>query len=244
MKRKILFIALVAACSTAIFLSCKKNNEIVAAVSPKTESLVKTPATRTSARNTDVQSLRMVIKPTTFENRSLRDALGCFPDLQSWLASLSPDVKEALFEDYPWLKGYVIDLPELIDNYHTSVLITANEEGSVGIIRKWKGNIINGKFTGELLLTDLENKTILHNQYEGGIRISENDKFNDWVENGVGCKPNAGSGAYFGHCTRAQFNAAYQRAKSECEGDFVCDVACSFNPCWVMYLTSAMIDCR
>jgi len=44
-------------------------------------------------------------------------------------------------------------------------------------------------------------------------------------------------------CTEEQFNANYQAAKSSCEGDWQCDVSCSFNPCALSYLASAVIAC-
>jgi hypothetical protein len=44
-------------------------------------------------------------------------------------------------------------------------------------------------------------------------------------------------------CTRAKFNKFYQEAKSECEADWVCDVACSVNPCFISYLAYAVGKC-
>ena len=44
-------------------------------------------------------------------------------------------------------------------------------------------------------------------------------------------------------CTYQQFNAAYMNAKNECEKDWLCDFACSFNPCAVSYTISAVRYC-
>jgi hypothetical protein len=44
-------------------------------------------------------------------------------------------------------------------------------------------------------------------------------------------------------CTRQQFNEKYQKAKKECEDDFVCDTACSFNPCSIAYVAAATVEC-
>ena len=44
-------------------------------------------------------------------------------------------------------------------------------------------------------------------------------------------------------CTRAKFNKFYQEAKSECESDWICDVACSVNPCFISYLAYAVGKC-
>ncbi len=44
-------------------------------------------------------------------------------------------------------------------------------------------------------------------------------------------------------CTNADFNCEYDQAKSTCESDWQCDFACSFNPCAIAYLASAIIAC-
>lgn len=44
-------------------------------------------------------------------------------------------------------------------------------------------------------------------------------------------------------CTEEQFNYLYQSAKNECESDWQCDLACSFNPCAVAYVAYAVSKC-
>lgn len=44
-------------------------------------------------------------------------------------------------------------------------------------------------------------------------------------------------------CTEERFNAFYQEAKSRCEDDWLCDVACSINPCFIAYLAFAVGKC-
>lgn len=44
-------------------------------------------------------------------------------------------------------------------------------------------------------------------------------------------------------CTKAEFNAFYQAAKKECEANWICDVACSVNPCFISYLAFAVGKC-
>ena len=44
-------------------------------------------------------------------------------------------------------------------------------------------------------------------------------------------------------CTDEQFNATYQAAKAECEGQWDCDFACSFNPCAIAYFFTAVMAC-
>lgn len=44
-------------------------------------------------------------------------------------------------------------------------------------------------------------------------------------------------------CTKEQFNSHYQKAKNECESDWQCDFACSFNPCAIAYAVKAVSMC-
>ena len=44
-------------------------------------------------------------------------------------------------------------------------------------------------------------------------------------------------------CSEEKFNAFYQEAKANCEEDWLCDVACSINPCFISYLAFAVGKC-
>ncbi len=44
-------------------------------------------------------------------------------------------------------------------------------------------------------------------------------------------------------CTEEQFNAFYQEAKKKCSDDWLCDFACTFNPCAISYVAYAVIKC-
>lgn len=44
-------------------------------------------------------------------------------------------------------------------------------------------------------------------------------------------------------CTRAQFNEFYMQAKLKCENEFFCDVLCSLEPCFIVYLAYAVDKC-
>lgn len=45
------------------------------------------------------------------------------------------------------------------------------------------------------------------------------------------------------HCNNDEFNREYQRAKDECESNWQCDFACSFNVCAISYLAVAIRRC-
>ena len=44
-------------------------------------------------------------------------------------------------------------------------------------------------------------------------------------------------------CSKAQFNAYYQEAKNTCSDDWLCDFACTFNPCAISYAAFAVGKC-
>lgn len=45
------------------------------------------------------------------------------------------------------------------------------------------------------------------------------------------------------NCTEAQFSEYYQSAKKTCNDDFLCDLACSINPCAISYVAYAVGRC-
>lgn len=45
------------------------------------------------------------------------------------------------------------------------------------------------------------------------------------------------------NCTETQFAAFYEEAKKTCANDWLCDFACTFNPCAISYIAYAVIKC-
>ena len=45
------------------------------------------------------------------------------------------------------------------------------------------------------------------------------------------------------NCTEAQFSEYYQAAKKTCNDDFLCDLACTINPCAISYIAYAVGRC-
>lgn len=78
--------------------------------------------------------------------------------------------------------------------------------------------IVNNKFSNKINLNTLTQGTLALN--------SKNIKSNrEWI------------------CSEENFNAFYQEAKAKCEDDWLCDVACSINPCFIAYLAFAVGKC-
>lgn len=243
MKKMILGVAMIAIAATSVFVACKKGDE-------KKESQTMQPV-QTLMKD---ESHKAVIKGSTVIPMTDPDLLGCLSCYQgwigNWLSTLSPEALKVVFEDFPFLKGYVIDFGQKLNGYDVSILMVRNSENGedFSLIRKTKGAYNeNNKFTGEVVFAEMNGTEILHNTYVAGVRTNEVNHLDEWVENPsvLPCAAPTGSGSdkYFGHCTRSQFNAAYNRAKNECESDWQCDFLCSFHPCKIVYIASAMMDC-
>jgi len=173
-------------------------------------------------------------------------------DRSGWVSfavpsSLSPEAQQIIFNDFPWLKGYFIDIQTKYQGWDMEVYIVKNNEENVNMSlpQKHNGSFLNGKYSGEYVLQDISTGIeILHNTYVDGVRTIEVDNFTTWVnQTPTQCQVGNQDKRYFGHCTYGQFNAIYQKAKADCESDFMCDLACSFNPCRIVYIASAMHSC-
>jgi hypothetical protein len=241
MRKIILGLTILAIAATSVFVACKKGDE-------KKESQTKQPV---QTLMKDVPH-KAVIKGSTVIPMTDSGLLGCLSCYQgwisNWISTLSPEALKVVFEDFPFLNGYIINFGQKVGGYDVSVLMVRNTETGedFSLIRKTKGALDeNNKLTGEFVLAEMNGTEILHNTYVAGIRTIEINHLDEWVENPsvMPCAAPAGADKYFGHCTRAQFNAAYNRAKNECESDWQCDFLCSFHPCKIVYIASAMMDC-
>lgn len=236
MKKLILGLSLLAIAATITFVACKKDEvkQKIVTKSKTTNALMKE------------EALIAVIETTTSIPMTDPGLLGCISCYNSWisdwLSTLSPEALKIVFEDYPFLEGYVIKFGQKVNGYDVSILITHNSitGEDLSLIRKTKGTLdADNKLTGEFVLAEMNGTEILHNTYVGGVRTNEINNLNVWQDNPsvLPCAAPSGSeGKFFGKCTRSQFNAAYNKAKSACEADWQCDLACSFNPCAIIYL--------
>jgi hypothetical protein len=75
----------------------------------------------------------------------------------------------------------------------------------------------------------------IHNGKFTNFKINNNIGKNAKIEANLGCTWT---------CTKSEFNAAYQKAKKECEDDWLCDFACTFTPCAAAYLAEAVRQCH
>lgn len=161
-----------------------------------------------------------------------------FSDLTSFLGSLemsdieseNTDLTKVQFKDYPELTGVQISL--FSDNSFTQrdllSIYDSKSKTRFTLIREIEGFCNNE--TGSITFRSPDDKFILSTHYKDGINISEYNSMQKTADKAM-------------NCTYDEFGEFYFAAKEECESDWLCDLACSFNPCSIAYLASAVIEC-
>ncbi len=109
------------------------------------------------------------------------------------------------------------------------------------ILREKNNNFI--KDTIALQLKNLNGSLLFNEQYINGRSIKINNgllaKNNFYQSSPLSIK---GANVVWS-CTKEQFTEFYTQAKLKCESDLFCDIACSFNPCFIAYLAYAVDKC-
>lgn len=105
----------------------------------------------------------------------------------------------------------------------------------IGFQQKRVGRVIFKEPNGREFANDyFENDKIIANS----IMSLENSRGSFILQNNKNIKSNA-----VWKCSSAQFNTYYQEAKNACESDWLCDFACTFNPCAISYVAYAVGKC-
>ncbi|MFA9206475.1 MAG: hypothetical protein ACEQR6_07345 [Burkholderiaceae bacterium] len=122
---------------------------------------------------------------------------------------------------------YVVDLATKID------LSVVREK--IGFKENKKGRVIFKEPNGNEFANDyFDNQKIISDPM-----VSIDNSRNSFV---FANKKNLKSNASW-KCSNAQFNAYYQEAKNTCSNDWLCDFACTFNPCAISYVAFAVGKC-
>lgn len=109
------------------------------------------------------------------------------------------------------------------------------------IMREKNTNFI--KDTLGLKLKNLNGNLLFNDQYVNGksvksanLSLGKNDIINSFSSSLKGSD-------IVWSCTKEQFTEFYTQAKMRCELDLFCDIACSFNPCFIAYVAFAVGRC-
>jgi len=134
------------------------------------------------------------------------------------------------FLDYPILLGYVLPLEcsDLNKSRELFAVYNLENNNSLILIREISGFL--DELSGKITFRSLDNSFYISTKYVDGIRVKESNSFDEDVNKGW-------------NCTEEEFNEYYQEAKKACQSDWLCDLACAFNPCTIAYLGAAIIAC-
>ena len=148
------------------------------------------------------------------------------------------------FKNYYNLEGLLISLnnPNLLNSKSEIFFVRDKINNSyLTIMREKSTNFI--KDTLGLKLKYLDGSLLFNDQYLNGryvkstsLSLNKNEVINLF--------PSSVKGANIvWSCTKEKFTEFYTQAKMRCESDLYCDIACSFNPCFIAYLAFAVGRC-
>jgi hypothetical protein len=152
----------------------------------------------------------------------------------------SKSIYKVAFKDFPTLKGLYIkgeETGQVIEDIF--YVFETGSKLNLFITREKTGFANKNNNNGYISIRDINNDLLFNdyveqNRYVMNLNLTKNI-FSD----------NSNSKITFREwdCTREKFNKFYQEAKKECEADWICDVACSVNPCFISYLAYAVGKC-
>jgi hypothetical protein len=152
----------------------------------------------------------------------------------------SKSIYKVAFKGFPTLKGLYIkgeETGQVIEDIF--YVFETGSKLNLFITREKTGFANKNNNNGYISIRDINNDLLFNdyveqNRYVMNLNLTKNI-FSD----------NSNSKITFREwdCTREKFNKFYQEAKKECEADWICDVACSVNPCFISYLAYAVGKC-
>jgi hypothetical protein len=218
-----------------ILFGCKKNDSI-----PQDEKLVEVKVQSKFAQLPIIETIESVDKDDVLVSQFK------FSEQHDY-AKYSYDnavYQKVKFKNLGNLEGLLITLS------HTNQLNSKSEiffvrdkinNSYLSIMREKNTNFI--KDTLILKLKNLNGSLLFNDQYVKGkfiksanLSLSKNDIINSFSSSIKGSE-------IVWSCTKEQFTEFYAQAKMKCESDLFCDIACSFNPCFIAYVAFAVGRC-
>jgi hypothetical protein len=193
----------------------------------------------------NVKSLKQIpeIENMVLANFKDKDVIDLIEKLKSTKLNQtirSNNIYKVTFKDFPTLKGFFIkgqETEKVIEDIF--YVFETGSKLNLFINREKTGfsNINNNK--GYISIRDINNNLLSNDYVEENRYVLNTNSTKITLSNNSNVKP------YLleWDCTRDQFNKFYQEAKKECEADWICDVACSVNPCFISYLAFAVGKC-
>jgi hypothetical protein len=177
---------------------------------------------------------------TNFNDKDVIDLIEKLKPTKLNESITSRSIYKVSFKNLPTLKGFYIkgeETGQVIEDIF--YVFETGSKINLFINREKTGFTNKNNKNGYISIRDINND-LLFNDYVEQNRYVMNLNLTNNV-----FSTNSNSKITFREwdCTRERFNKFYQEAKRECESDWVCDVACSVNPCFISYLAFAVGKC-
>jgi hypothetical protein len=212
------------------FTSCEKSTPNVSVSSSKIEN---------------VKSLKKIpeIESMQLSNSKDKDVNELFEKLKTTKlnqAITSKSIFKVSFKNLPTLKGFYLKGVESGEITEDIFYVFESETKiNLFISREKTGFTKNNNNNGYISIKDINNNLISNDYIEENRYVMNVHLTKNVFSNNSTIKPSF----LEWDCTKDQFNKFYQEAKKECEADWICDVACSVNPCFISYLAFAVGKC-
>jgi hypothetical protein len=192
----------------------------------------------------NVKSLKQVpeIENMVPSNLKDKDVIDLIEKLKSTKLNqvIAPEsIYTVSFKNLPSLKGFFIKGAETDQKTEDIFYVFESKSKLDLFIHREKIGFENKNNNGYISIRDINNDLLFNDYVEQNRYVMNLNLANNVFST------NSNSKITFRawDCTREKFNKFYQEAKRECEADWVCDVACSVNPCFISYLAYAVGKC-
>ena len=155
-------------------------------------------------------------------------------------AITSKPIYKVTFKNLPTLKGFYIkgeETGQIIEDIF--YVFETWSKLNLFITREKTGFANKNNKNGYISIKDINNNLLSNDYVEDNRYVLNANLTNNTFSNNSNYK----ASFFEWDCTREKFHKFYQEAKKECEADWICDVACSVNPCFISYLAYAVGKC-
>jgi hypothetical protein len=193
----------------------------------------------------NIKSLKQVpeVENMVLSNFKDKDVIDLIEKLKSTKLNqpiTSKSVFKISFKNLPTLKGFYlkgVESGEIIEDIF--YVFESESKLNLFISREKTGFTKNNNNNGYISIKDINNNLLSNDYVEENRYVLNANLTKITLSNNSNIKPSFIEWS----CTKEKFNKFYQEAKKECEADWICDVACSINPCFISYLAYAVGKC-
>jgi hypothetical protein len=149
------------------------------------------------------------------------------------------------FKNFPSLVGLQIHITKegasMKDIFSVTDMVSKNK---LAVIREKNGFNDSGNNTGRVVFKSINGMEFSNDTINNQVIVNPITKFiinqKGYIDSSDGFSIKSNK---LWNCTEAQFSAFYQEAKKTCNDDYLCDIACTINPCAISYLAYAVGKC-